>query len=368
MADADPARGREHDAGYGRRARRATPAPTIVSRVGPAAGDTGRVIARLQRARVARMTVEWHAAQPQPQRMPVDEGDRLVAHRRVADEDPQQVAIGQRSAPQHEARAQQRPAVRSFVDADAQAAGIVADRDDVPADHADERRHVERLVHRTAESNAARPLRLAKRVEVALSVGVVDLDDDDAERAVGVSTEVEAGRVEDIAKDSQVRHQGHLPAGRIDALGAKVTAEVGVEVCRRGRKVVGIDERRDRTPMASEEAETSIELADLGQVEADVPDVVLEAVVGRRAAAMPDLADQQVRPHAATPASTAATSPPTRRSAARSTARRPHSQTGSHPRGSHSRGERRRTTCAGGPAARQARPGRRASGRCTADG
>ena len=87
-------------------------------------------------------------------------------------------------------------------------------------------------------------------------------------------------------------------------------------------------------PVAADEPQPAVDLVELGEVERDVVDVVLELVDERLGPAVADLALEQVGPHAAR----SRRRPP-------APARRPRSPSGSRPRGSRSPGGRRRTTC-----------------------
>ena len=84
--------------------------------------------------------------------------------------------VGQAPPSEVQARVQQQPVARVLVDRDPQPRRLVADPDRVAAGHLDERRDVERLVHRV-DQLAAPSVSPRRRVQVALAVGVVDLDD-----------------------------------------------------------------------------------------------------------------------------------------------------------------------------------------------
>jgi hypothetical protein len=63
--------------------------------------------------------------------------------------------------------------------------------------------------------------------------------------------------------------------------------------------VVVVSEGQDVAPVPADQRELRGHLVDLVQVEREVPDIVFELVNERARAAVPDLALQQVRPHAA---------------------------------------------------------------------
>ncbi len=56
-------------------------------------------------------------------------------------------------------------------------------------------------------------------------MGVVDLDDDDPQVAVGVAAEEEAGRVEHVAGDAEVGDERDVPAAWILTLRAEMVEE-----------------------------------------------------------------------------------------------------------------------------------------------
>ena len=126
--------------------------------------------------------------------------------------------IRSRQAPpdQVEAGVEQEAVAGILVDGDAQPGRLVADPDRVAAGHLDERRDVEGLVHRVDQGRRIR--RAEQAVEVPLTVRVVHLDDDGPEVAGRIPAQEEAGRVEGIADDPEVRDEGHLPARRVEAL------------------------------------------------------------------------------------------------------------------------------------------------------
>ena len=119
------------------------------------------------------------AAAPEAQAVPADETHRALGHERVPDEHPGERPVGQADATERDARAQQRLAILALVDGDPQARRLVPDQHGVPADHVDERRDIEALVHggRVRRSLLLRP----EGVQMPLAVGVVDLDDDHLE-------------------------------------------------------------------------------------------------------------------------------------------------------------------------------------------
>ena len=244
-------------------------------------------------------------------------------------------------------------------DGDAHAVGVVLDAHGVVRIHVDERRDVEVLVEDLdpALALALRP----QRVEAPLVVRVVDLDDDDLHAPVCVAAEVEAGRVELVAQHARRGDEGDAPALGIEAF----LAQVASAPTRAGRWLRGRQWSRSCSasalrPVAAEEPQAARATSSISvEVEREVEDVVLELVDLRLRAPMADLAREQVRPqcgHAATG---------DRRLSLWRPSRRPRSRIGSRPRGSRSRGGRRRRTCAGGPAARPGPPGRRACRRCT---
>ena len=123
---------------------------------------------------------------------------------------------------QVQARVQQQPVVLRLVDRDPQPRGLVADAHRVPPGHLDERRDVERLVHRVHEGRRVRVA--AEHVQVSLAVGVVDLDDHDLQVARAVPAQEEAGRVEHVAEASKVGHERDLPAVGVDAFAAQAAS------------------------------------------------------------------------------------------------------------------------------------------------
>ena len=57
---------------------------------------------------------------------------------------------------------------------------------------------------------------------MTLAVRVVDLDHNDAQAALAVTAQEEAGRVEGAAENAKVRDRRDLPASQGDALGAEM--------------------------------------------------------------------------------------------------------------------------------------------------
>ncbi len=187
-------------------------------------------------------------------------------------------------------------AVLGLGDGDAQAGRVVLDAHRVAGVHVDEGRDVEVLVH-GIDPGLAPPLR-TQRVEAALAVRVVDLDDDDAQAHRAVATEVEAGRVELVAEDAGRGDEGDAPARRVVALLAQVLQDRGPQVRRRRQPVIAVAEGEHVEPVAAEEAQAPGHRVDLGEVEGEVEDVVLELVLDGPRAPVTDLAVQEVRPHA----------------------------------------------------------------------
>ena len=62
------------------------------------------------------------------------------------------------------------------------------------------------------------------------------------ELARRVPAQVEAGRVEDVAEDAQVRDQRDPPAVRVHALGAQVRPIAAAQVDRRRVQVIAVPE------------------------------------------------------------------------------------------------------------------------------
>ena len=82
----------------------------------------------------------------------------------------------------------------------------------------------------------------------------------------------------------------------------------------RHRHVVRVTERGRGPAVASEQAEPAIDVVELREVQRGIPDAVLELVAERAGAAVPDLAFEEVGPHAAAstpagPISSAASKP-----------------------------------------------------------
>ena len=202
---------------------------------------------------------------------------------------------------------QQQPVAGVLVDGDAQPRRLVADPDRVAAGHLDERRDVERLVHRVDEGRS-RPAVPRRRVQVPLAVRVVDLDDDDPQVAGRVPAQEEAGRVEDVAQDPEVGHERDLPAVRVDALASAGDRGPRAQVVGRRVEVVLVAERQQVRPAAADRPEPARHLVELVEVERDVEHAVLEGVRERPDAPVPHDAFEQVRPHAARSMSAAWTS------------------------------------------------------------
>jgi hypothetical protein len=66
------------------------------------------------------MSMEAGAAQPQPQRVPVDEGGRPLGEERVSEDEPQQVPVGQLAPGEVQARVELEALGLVLVDRDAQ--------------------------------------------------------------------------------------------------------------------------------------------------------------------------------------------------------------------------------------------------------
>ena len=151
---------------------------------------------------------------------------------------------------------------------------------------------------------------------MAFVVRVVHFDDDDLELARRVPTQVEAGRVEDVAEDAQVRDEGDPPAVRVDAFGPQMLPDRLAQVDRRRVEVIAVPERQEIRPVAPDEPDPLWDLVQLVEIESDVVDVVLQRVHERTCATVAHLALEQVRPHAArsraTGDSSSATSNPDR--------------------------------------------------------
>ena len=161
--------------------------------------------------------------------------DRLVGDQRMAEEQPDQrrSVSGRRRSTRLVLRSG--ASVLALVDRDAQAVRLVADVDRVPAVHADERRDEELLVHRRA-ANGARRRRRSRAAGWSVyrcrSPNVLWTSTTTTRSVPSfVAAEEEAGRVEDVAEDPQVRDEGHAPAVRVSPVGAQMRPDVG----RRGR-------------------------------------------------------------------------------------------------------------------------------------
>ena len=170
---------------------------------------------------------------------------------------------------------------------------------------------------------------------MALQVRVVHLDDDDAQDAVAVAAQVEAGRIEDVAEDPRIRDQRDPPAGRVLALVAQVVEHRRPQVGRRVRPVIVVAEREEVATVPAEQPRRAIDRVELVEVERQVVHVVLEGVDDRPRPPMADGALEQMRPHAAASRSAVADQRRPRRS-----------PSDSRPRGTRTRGGRPRTRCA----------------------
>ena len=130
-------------------------------------------------------------------------------------------------------------------------------------------------------------------------MGVVHFDDHDPKLTGSVTAQVEACGVEDVAQDPQVRHEKDAPVRRVDAVAREVLPHRFREGRGRREHVVVVAESQDVAPVPAYQPEPRGHLVDLVQVEREVPDVVFELVNEWARAPVPDLARQQVRPHAA---------------------------------------------------------------------
>ncbi len=130
-------------------------------------------------------------------------------------------------------------------------------------------------------------------------MGVVHLDDHHAQLAGLVPAQVEAGRVEEVSQDPEVRYEGNAPGRGFDTVAREVRPHGFSERPGRGEQVVVVPEGQDVSPVLAHQPQLGGHLVDLVQVQREVPHVVLELVYERARAAMPDLAHQQVRSHAA---------------------------------------------------------------------
>ena len=174
---------------------------------------------------------------------------------------------------------------------------LVADPDGVGAVRFHERRDVERLPHRSLERRG--PVTRPQRVEMALAMGVVDLHDHDPERALRVTAEVEAGRVEHVAEHARVRDERDLPSAGVLAVRPKVLEERRPQI-RRGRiEMIAVPHVQDPSSVATEQPRDAVDVVELVQVERHVVDPMLEGVHERSGATMPDHAFQEMRSHAA---------------------------------------------------------------------
>ena len=132
------------------------------------------------------------------------------------------------SQPARDAGLQQRAVVVVVVDARHGALGRAHEAEAVAALHVAERRDVEDLARAQLAPEAE--LRAGKQVAVALAEGVVDLDDDGRQRAVGAVAVPEADRLEDVAEHARVGVQPDLAVGIGDAFGAQQFVEPGQRV------------------------------------------------------------------------------------------------------------------------------------------
>ena len=166
------------------------------------------------------------------------------------------------------------------------------------------------------------------------------------ELAGRVAAQVEAGRVEHVAEDAQVGDQGDAPAVRVVTIEPKVLRG-SHRRCRPqaagrwslSRKVTRFGRFRPTSRMRRGD------LVQLGQVEREVVDVVLQLV-----------RERAVRGGGAPCPRGDGTSCGTLQRGRRAAPRPPRTRTGSRPRGSRSPGGRPHTRCRAGPGAR---PGRR---------
>ena len=97
---------------------------------------------------------------------------------------------------------------------------------------------------------------------------VVDLHDHDPERALPVTAEVEAGRVEHVAEHAWVRDERDLPSAGILVVRPKVLEERRPQI-RRGRvEMIAVPHVQDPSSVATEQPREAVDVVELVQVEA----------------------------------------------------------------------------------------------------
>ena len=170
------------------------------------------------------------------------------------------------------------------------AAALATGCSETPHRYSEVRPSIEVGPGRTIEAGETTRLGRLERVEVALAEGVMDLDDHHPKRSGRIAAEVEAGRVEDVPEDAQVGHERDPPvAGRV-TLGAEMRPDVGVEVPCWFREMVGVTEGDEAAAVSPHEPHAAGDLVQLGEVECEVEDVVLELIRERLGPAVADLA------------------------------------------------------------------------------
>ena len=162
------------------------------------------------------MIVDGDAFHPQAQRLPVDCGDDLRGHQRVAPQHARKPARIERAFAQRHRSVKQRFVIFEIGHVHAQ---VFIRRRETPAialPHRHERRDVEGLVEFEGPvlRRASRSLPAVEHVAVLFAPrGVVDFGNDELERAVGgIEAVVETDRVEAVAEVARVREQADWPA------------------------------------------------------------------------------------------------------------------------------------------------------------
>src|SRR3954452_706164 len=127
----------------------------------------------------------------------------------------------------------------------------------------------------------------------------MDFDDHDGQLAGSISAEEEAGWIEDVPEASKVGHERDPPPVGVETVGPEDVRDRLLNGSGRRHEVVGVVERQQASPVAPDQAEPPRDLVELIQIERGVEDAVLESVVERPHASMPDDSLEQMRSHAA---------------------------------------------------------------------